>query len=69
MILKLKSQTNNTYFSSTTLNLNISNINIMQNTFINLTKETSTIKINSNYLNQKQNNDSSKVNEINKIRI
>ena len=64
MILKLKSQTNNTYFSSTTLNLNISNINIMQNTFINLTKETSTIKINSNYLNQKQNNDSSKVNEI-----
>ena len=60
----LKSQTNNTYFSSTILNLNFSNINILQNNLINLTKKTSTININSIYLNQKQNNDSSKANEI-----
>lgn len=60
----LKSQTNNTYFSSTSLNFNISNINTIQNTSINLTKDTTIIKINSNYLNQIQNNDSFKANEI-----
>ena len=60
----LKSQINNTNFSTIILNSNISNINIMQNTLINLKKEESTIKINSINLNQIQNIDSIKVNEI-----
>jgi len=60
----LKSQINNTNFSTIILNSNISNINIMQNTLINLKKEESTIKINSINLNQIQNIDSIKVNKI-----